>query len=122
MPDQAGDFLGIWRSLLQQWETQANASLTEAASNEAFSREVNRLMSTNLKMQGAFNEALEKALAALNMPSRGEVARLAEQLSSIERKLDILLMKQGLDGAAPGAAVRPKPARTRRPPNPDGRP
>ena len=114
MPDAAkGDLFGIWRTLMQQWETQANAALTEMTGNEAFSREMNRSMAGSLRMQAAFNEAVEKALATLNLPSRDDVARLAAQLSAIERKLDLLAADQpGSETAPPAPQVR----RTRRPP------
>ncbi len=108
MSDASGDLFGIWRTLMQQWETQTNAALTEATGNEAFSREMNRSMAGGLKMQAAFNEAVEKALSTLNLPSRDDVARLATQLSIIERKLDTLTAH------APGATLDPPPTRARR--------
>ena len=56
MADASGDLFGIWRTLMQQWETQSNAALTEMTGNETFSREMNRSMAGGLKMQAAFNE------------------------------------------------------------------
>jgi hypothetical protein len=108
----ADDPFGVWRTLMQQWEAQANAALTEATGNEAFSREMNRTMAAGLKVQAAFNEAVEKALKTLNLPSRDDIARLADQLSAVERKLDALASGQAQVSSTP----RPKAARTRRPP------
>ena len=113
MSDASGDLFGIWRTLMQQWESQTNAALNEITGNEVFSREMNRQMSVGLKMQAAFNEAVEKALKTLNMPSRDDVARLAAQLATIERKLDALAARA--PGTVP-AAPRAKARRTRRPP------
>jgi endonuclease/exonuclease/phosphatase (EEP) superfamily protein YafD len=114
----AGDFFAIWRSLLQQWDTKANETLTKVTGQESFSREVNRAMALNLQMQAAFNEAVDKALVALNMPSRADVARLAEQLISIERKLDAL--KAPAPSETPAARKAARPSRTRKPPGEGG--
>jgi len=112
VPDATGDLFGIWRTLMQQWETQTNAALTEITGKEEFSREMNRAMTVNLKLQAAFNEAVDKALTTLNMPSKDDVARLSDQLTAVERKLDALAAQAGVaNGPAP---VRVK--RTRRPP------
>lgn len=108
MADAAGDPFGMWRTLMQQWETQANAALTEITGKEEFSREMNRLMAVSLRLQGAFNEAVEKALTTFNMPSKDDVARLSDRLGVIETKLDALLAARGT--APPG----PPPARAKR--------
>jgi hypothetical protein len=113
MANADGDLFGIWRMLIQHWETQTNAALSDLTGSEAFSREMNRHMAGALKMQSAFNEAVERALKTLNLPSRDDVARLAAQLASIERKLDALA------GKPPGAVLAAPPVqarRTRRPP------
>jgi len=110
---ETGDLFGIWRTMMQQWETQTNAALTELAGKEEFSREMNRSMAVTLKLQAAFNEAVEKALVTFNMPSKDDVARVAERIAAVEAKLDALL----------AAVSPPQPAtsrstarRTRRPP------
>jgi hypothetical protein len=118
----ADDLFGVWRTLLQQWETQANAAINSVTGQEGFSREMNRSMSAALQMQAAFNEAVNKALATFNLPSRDDVARLSEQIRALERKIDALAEPTGSNGAGPNGAapVPPKrPARTRRPPERD---
>ena len=114
MADAAGDPFGMWRTLMQQWETQANAALTEITGKEEFSREMNRTMSVTLQLQAAFNEAVEKALTTFNMPSKDDVARLSDRLGTIEAKLDVLLAAQAANAPARPPAARVK--RTRRPP------
>jgi len=112
--DATSDPFGMWRTLMQQWETQANAALTEVTGKEEFSREMNRMMAVTLKLQGAFNEGVEKALTTFNMPSKDDVARLSDRLGVIEAKLDTLLAAQATPTPAPSPATRAK--RTRRPP------
>ena len=112
MADATGDLFGIWRNLMQQWESQTNAAITELTKKEEFSREMNRAMSVNLRMQAAFNEAVEKALATLNLPSRDDLARVSERLVAIERKLDLLADKAGVTDVPPPIKAK----RTRRPP------
>lgn len=113
MPNAGDDLFGIWRTLLQQWETQANAALTQVTGQEDFSREMNRSMSGALQLQAAFNEAVSKALATFNMPSRDDIARLSEQIRALERKVDALANPPDASAAA---APPKRPARTRRPP------
>jgi hypothetical protein len=110
----ADDLFGIWRSLLQQWESQTNAALGKVTGEEAFSREMHRNMAVGLKLQAAFNEAVEKALSTLNLPSRDDIARLSEQIRVLEAKIDTLTPAKP-NGEAPSPKART--ARTRRPPN-----
>jgi hypothetical protein len=115
MGKETGDLFSVWRSLLQQWDAQTNETLTKVTGQESFSREMNRAMGANLQMQAAFNQAVEKALVSLNLPSRTDVAKLAEQLTTIERKLDELKASGLAD--APAAPRAARPVRTRRPPS-----
>jgi endonuclease/exonuclease/phosphatase (EEP) superfamily protein YafD len=115
---EADDFFGIWRSMLQQWDARTNETLTKVTGQESFSRDMNRAMGMSLQMQAAFNEAVEKALVALNLPSRADVARLSEQLNGIERKLDAL--KTAAPAAETAASRAARPARTRKPPGKEG--
>jgi len=110
---ETGDLFGIWRTMMQQWETQTNAALTELSGKEEFSREMNRSMAVTLKLQAAFNEAVEKGLATFNMPSRDDLARVADRIAAVEMKLDALLA-----AVAPPQPVAPQSTarRTRRPP------
>lgn len=114
MAGASTDFFELWRTLFQNWESQANAVLSRASQQEGFGREMNRALGVSLQMQAAFNEAVEKAMAGMNLPTRTELTRLSEQLTGIDAKLDRLMAAQQLDPAA-GADEPRKPARTRRP-------
>lgn len=115
MPDKDTDFFDIWRSMIQEWESQTNAALGKVTEQEAFGRVVGQATNASLKLQSAFNSAVERSLTGMNLPSRGELLRLGDKLDAIERKLDALL--EGRAAAAPKAPASP-PARkrTRRPP------
>jgi len=112
--EATGDLFGIWRTLMQQWETQTNAAITEISGKEEFSREMNRSMAVTLRLQAAFNEAVEKALTTFNMPSKDDVARVAERVAAVEMKLDALLAAVTPPTPASPSATRAR--RTRRPP------
>jgi len=119
MAEPASDLFGIWRTLMQQWETQANAALTGLTGKEEFSREMNRSMAVTLRMQAAFNEAVDKALTTFNLPSKDDLARVSDRIGVIEMKLDALLAAAAAPpraGGEPADGPPPRVRRTRRPP------
>jgi hypothetical protein len=70
-----------------------------------------------LRAQEVAKEAMSRALAAANMPSREEMVMLCERMSAVEERLsriESLLIK--LAGQDAPRSERPKPARTKKPP------
>jgi SMC interacting uncharacterized protein involved in chromosome segregation len=104
------DPLGLWREMLGQWERGLNTVANEAAGSSEFSRAMHQATATGLRMQQAAGEAMEKALAALNLPSRNDILALHERLGRIEAAIERLTPAPA---EAPPAAATP---RTRRPP------
>ena len=115
MATENNPFLDAWRSMLQQWESEANKALTEATGREDSAKMLNGALRGALQMQSAFTEAMEKSLAALNLPTRSDVLRLSEQIGALERKIDELTYGSAREapGAQSVAPVQSKPARTR---------
>lgn len=78
----------------ETWSKAWSQSMSEAASSERFAEAVGKQMETQLdsfaQARKSFGEMMDAYLKEMNLPSRGEVAGLAERLTSIEIKLDDL--------------------------------
>lgn len=104
------DPLQMWRDAVTRLENDVNAMATGGMKSQEVARSLNQFSAVSLGMQQAFEKVVEGYLRRANLPSRKEVAELAEALQRIESKIDRLLPANALDAAAP------RPARTRRPP------
>jgi polyhydroxyalkanoic acid synthase PhaR subunit len=135
MAEKPSDPLGVWRDLLSQWETSANAIANKAMATDQFSGSMNQVMNVTLQAQQQLGEIMARYLATLNLPSRTDLASLGEQLAAIEARLGQIAgilerqaAAQGTTRRRPGArtpqaakapAPIPMPPRTKRPP-PEG--
>lgn len=111
-PDPAAFF----REMLGQWESVANAFGGELMRSGEFARTMQGATSAGVRAQQAAHEVMSRALAAANMPSRAEVVDLAERMASIDARLARIEAALFRLGAAEPPPARPKPKRTRRPP------
>ena len=98
----------MWRDALTKLEGEANTLATGSLKSNELVRSMNQLAGMTLSTQQVFEKVMEAYLRRANLPSRKEVAELAETLQRIESKLDQML------GTSAGG-VAPRPARTRRP-------
>jgi hypothetical protein len=114
----AADPAAFFREMLGHWETMANQFGSELMKSGEFARTVHGATAASLKAQEAAKEAMSRALAAANMPSREEIFDLSARVRAMDERLfRIEAMLTELTGASPGGAKRgPKPARTRKPP------
>ncbi len=105
------DPLQMWRKAIAKLEASGNALANRAMDSSEFSSALHHMANLSLGMQQTFEKVLGTYLKRANLPSRTEVAELAQMLQRIEEKLDRLLPVE----------VRPdkvtKPARTRVPPD-----
>lgn len=111
------DPAAFFREMLGHWETMANQFGNELMKSGEFARTVHGATAAGMKAQEAAREAMSRALAAANMPSREEVIDLAGRMKAVEERLARIetLLSQIAGVPAPSSA-RPKPARTRKPP------
>lgn len=108
----------FFREMLGQWENVANQFGSELMKSGEFARTVQGATSASLKAQEVAKDAMSRALAAANMPSRDEITALGERIGSIEERLsriESLLIKLAGQDAAPNLE-RPRPSRTKTPP------
>jgi len=125
MADKGTDPAQMWHTFLADMEKQFNAVSNQAMGSEEFSRVVGQMTGASAGARKAFDDFMERYLAAMNLPSRSELIDLGERLHSIEGRLnDIMTLLQRVhadvvaaDTAASGA---PRPPRTKRPPSESG--
>ncbi len=105
------DPLQMWRKAISKLEASGNALANRAMDSSEFSSALHHMANLSLGMQQSFEKVLGTYLKRANLPSRAEVAELAQMLRSIEDKLDRLLPVE----VRPDQAT--KPSRTRVPPD-----
>jgi hypothetical protein len=112
-PDPAA----VFRGFVTNWERNINSVANQVMGTESFSRLMQEAQRLQLVLQQATSEAMGRRLAALNMPTREDVIRLAEKLTEVDRRL--ARIEASLDGDAAVVHDPAPPAakpRTRQPP------
>lgn len=112
-PDPAAMF----REFVTNWERNINSVANQVMGTESFSRLMQEAQRMQLVLQQATSEAMGRRLAALNMPTREDIIRLAEKLTEVDRRL--MRIEASLDGDATVVAddaPRAAKPRTRQPP------
>ncbi len=112
-PDPAAMF----RDFVTNWERNINSVANQVMGTESFSRLMQEAQRMQLVLQQATSEAMGRRLAALNMPTREDIIRLAEKLTDVDRRL--ARIEASLDGDATVVvddAPRAAKPRTRQPP------
>ena len=82
------DFGNLWRDLLRQWEDTGNSLGTDAMKSPEFSKFINPATSSSAALQRVFAELSAKYLAALNLPTKSDIAAVIERLHSIEKRIE----------------------------------
>ena len=108
------DPFGVFRDMVNQWEKAANEYGGKIAGSSEFARSMQGATAMSMQVQQAVHEGMTKVLAASNIPSREDLAALAERMGKIEA---LLARIEGAIGSAEAAAAAtPKPKRTKQPP------
>ncbi len=91
----------VMKKLVQTGEERIGKIAQQLLSNERFVATVQTIVSRSLAAKGTLDKSLRSALAAMNLPStgdlevlRGKVEDLEKLLTSIEAKVDALVTKQ----------------------------
>ncbi|MEA2787047.1 MAG: hypothetical protein QOF71_3151 [Candidatus Eremiobacteraeota bacterium] len=118
--------MALWRDMLSQWETNANALANKTMASDEYSSSMHGAMGGMLKLQETMKQFMATYLANANLPSRAEVLAIAERIGGVEARLDRMnaLLERIADSRsanatspAPAAApARPRPPRTKSPP------
>ena len=116
------DPFGSFRGMRDAYLDAMSKTMVEAVNTEGYAQATGAMLDYWLSASAPFREALEKsmvqALQQLSLPSRQEVAALAERFTNVEMRLDDLDAK--LDRLLSAIATlkqdqdaRPEPKRTR---------
>lgn len=120
MADKGNDPAVIWQTMLGEMEKGFNSFANQAMASPEFSKVMNQVGGVSTGAQKQLGELMEKYLLAMNLPSRAQMAGMAERLQSIESQLNeikALLHQVHHNSLSPeSGSGTPRPPRTKRPP------
>ncbi len=108
------DPLAMMRAAVDQWEKLANEYGGQFLQRPETSEAMQKMTAGFLQMQKMTQDAMGKALAAANLPSRMDIEVLSGRLGAIEASL-ARIEAAGAPPPSSGVAL-PRPPRTRKPP------
>ena len=108
------DPMAMMRSALDQWEKLANEYGTQFLQRPETTKAMQSMTAGYLQMQKMMQDAMGKALAVANLPSRTDIEALSARLGAIEASLARI---EAGSTASPISASLPRPPRTRKPPS-----
>ena len=76
-------------------ESQMSAFFEKAAGTDAFAEQLRKALEAYLSATQVSRENVERFLSASNLPTRGEVARLAERVDTLTSRIDTLIEQLG---------------------------
>lgn len=86
--DPTGMFKDMRDSNMETW----SKIMVDVVNTEAYAESTGAILDAWLTTSGPFRKAMEthmaQAMAQLNLPTRDDISRLAEQLTNIEMRLD----------------------------------
>jgi hypothetical protein len=123
MADKGNDPVAIWQNMIGEMEKGFNAFANKAMESPQFSKAMNQAGGITAGAQKQLGDFMEKYLLTMNLPSRAQMAGMAERLASIEGELnEIRTLLQQINGVSgmtrDSIPATPKPPRTKRPPPP----
>ncbi|QGN54606.1 hypothetical protein [Novosphingobium sp. Gsoil 351] len=107
------DPMAMMRSALDQWEKLANEYGAQFLQRPETTKAMQTMTAGYLQMQKALQDAMGKALAVANLPSRTDIEALSARLGAIEASLARI---EAGKPSEPTVAALPRPPRTRQPP------
>ena len=108
------DPMAMMRSALDQWEKFANEYGAQFLQRPETTKAMQSMTASYLQMQKMMQDAMGKALAAANLPSRTDIEAVSARLGAIEASLARI---EAGKSASPLSASLPRPPRTRKPPS-----
>jgi hypothetical protein len=121
MADKGNDPAELWRTMIGEMEKGFNAFANQAMATPEFSKAMNTAGNASAGAQKQVGDLMEKYLAGMNMPSRGQMTDFGDRLQAIERDIsEIKMMLRAVyqhSGGDDPSMVTPRPPRTRKPPS-----
>ena len=125
-PSNPDEVIDAWVQAATEAERRWNEYFNQVMGTDQFAQLMSRSMESYTAMQAAFARGMEQYLRAFNIPTRADIAQLAERVAMLEQKIDALTgaldAPVGADATTPSRR-RPRSSGTReRAPNrEDGR-
>ncbi|MBV8150925.1 MAG: hypothetical protein JOY59_05160 [Candidatus Eremiobacteraeota bacterium] len=91
----ASDPFEAWRQIAAAQEKQLSALFERAAGTDAFAESLGKALEAYLNATQVSRENVERFLTASNLPTRAEVARLAERVDELTTRINRLIQKLG---------------------------
>ena len=112
------DPTALFRTMIGEWEKLTNSVGGQTFKTDEVARLIGGASNATAQAQAAFHGLMERALAAANLPSRGEVEDLSARIARIEGALFRIEAK--IDALGGGGGDKPAPvsgpSRNRQPP------
>ncbi|WP_379546491.1 poly(R)-hydroxyalkanoic acid synthase subunit PhaE [Qipengyuania sp. DSG2-2] len=105
-----------FNTMLAEWEKMTNSISESITGTKEFSQAVNQSNAMQMQMRAQIQKAMGKALEVANLPSREDIITLGERVGAIEGQLARIEAAIGTDLKPADTARKPKPKRTRKPP------
>ena len=111
--------LDLWRQFITDSERQWNGFFKDVLGTDGFSSAMNTWVEASLSVQRMVADQLERYYTAFNIPTHNDLVALGERMKGIEdtlARLEAAVAATAAPSAVSRTLVRPKPARTKRPP------
>ena len=108
--------LDLWRQFITDSERQWNGFFKDVLGTDTFSTSMNAWVEASLTVQRMVADQLERYYAAFNIPTHNDLIALGERMKAIEDTLARIEAAMVPADAVSRTSIRPKPARTKRPP------
>jgi len=118
--DASSDPFDPLRKLVDDWEKRIDGVANKVMGTDGFSQAMNQSQTLGLRIQQGFQDAMAAHLKNINMPSRGDVLRLAESVQALDQRMarmELMLEDLLRNTGSVGTSVRSGPPRTRKPPS-----
>jgi len=118
--DASNDPFDPLRKFVDDMEKRIDGVANKVMGTDGFSQAMNQTQTLSLKLQQGFQDAMAAHLKNINMPSRGDVLRLAESIQALNQRMarmELLLEDVARNTGSGPTAARSGPPRTRKPPS-----
>jgi len=106
VPTSPNEMVDAWVKAAQDAERRWNEFFNQMMGTDAFAQAMSRSQESAAAMQAAFARGIEPYLRAANVPTQAELARLAERITALERRLDALTANDVKPAARPAGRTR----------------
>jgi polyhydroxyalkanoate synthesis regulator phasin len=96
------EMVDAWVKAATDAERRWNEYFNQVMGTDQFAQTMQRSMETYTAMQANFMRGMEQYLRSLSIPTQSDLAKLAERITMLERRLDELTIAEDDDESAEG--------------------